>query len=151
MPIYISKYNRNNSYRQNVYVTSLKRILYNHFAQSWTLGQVNIILVTGSTSTHTLLQSSLDFTVPQTIDEGVQHRGEDSIVHWHNLIVVSWPVGFRSHVGKNASSKKKSHHRQVWRAGGKCLLAGFIRMHLENSSKGKTLGNQDERNGAQEH
>ena len=151
MSISISKYNRNNSYRYNMYVTSLKEILYNHFAQPWTLGQVNVILFIGSTSIHTFLQSSLDLTVPQTIDEGVQHRGEDSIVDWHNLIVVSWLIGFRSHVGKNASSKKESHHRQVWGAGGKCLLAGFIRMHVENGSKDETIGNQDEGNGDQEH
>jgi hypothetical protein len=32
-----------------------------------------------STAGNTLSQSALDLTVPETIDEGVQHRGEDGI------------------------------------------------------------------------
>jgi hypothetical protein len=32
-----------------------------------------------STAGHTLSQGALDLTVPETIDEGVQHRGEDGI------------------------------------------------------------------------
>lgn len=68
------------------------------------------------------MESSLYILVPQTVDERIQHRGDQSIEDHHHLVLLSRGCGSGLHVGEEGHPIRHGDHSQVGGTG----LKGFV-------------------------
>ena len=71
----------------------------------------------------------------ETVDERVQHGGEDGVEDKYYLVMVWCMVRSWSHIHEHSSTIVQSNHSQVGGTGGEGFEVTFSRAHVEDSLK----------------
>ena len=69
-----------------------------------------------------LSECTLDFLVPQTVDQGVQHGDDHGIEHRYSFVSVHGMTGARLQVHKNYSTIENKNSSKMGCTGGNGLL-----------------------------
>ena len=92
-------------------------------------------------------QSILKLSVPQTVDQGVQHGGDERVNHRHDLAPLWRVAGAGAQVDEAPTSVLEQDHGQVGGAGGEGLVPPLCRADLEDGGHDEDIGEGDEQEG----
>ncbi|TEA36664.1 hypothetical protein DBR06_SOUSAS310065, partial [Sousa chinensis] len=100
-------------------------------------------------------QSCLHIFVPQTIDEGVEHRSHDTIEERDDFVCDLYFVctrevfSFEFCIREEDGSIEYNHHCEVGRAGGKDFVPSLCRRNPQDGGENENIGNKNEKYGNQ--
>jgi hypothetical protein len=73
-----------------------------------------------------------NFLVPETIDEGVQHRDHHSVEHRHHFVLVSRVSGPGHHIDECNGPIEQDDSSEMGGAGRKSLVTALSGVHLQD-------------------
>ena len=89
-------------------------------------------------------QSPQYLLVPQAVDKGVEHGGDENIKHKEMLVHICGERGTWGHVDDHSWTKVEAHYTEVGRAGGQSFVSALRGVHMEDSEKDEDVGGQNE-------
>lgn len=109
-----------------------------------------MILLQKYISSNQFPQSLFHILVPQTINDGVQHRAYKNIEHSNDFGLLHWLVRGRSNVHAEEGPIKHSHCHQVRPTGGKSFLPAFSRTYPQDGNENEDVGYENNKEGVRE-
>lgn len=91
-------------------------------------------------STHQLLQGFLYFSVPQTIDEGIDHWGHNSVEDRKKFIQIQGMVGSWYHIRYNQCPIENGNYNKVRGTSGNGLLQASGGWEFEDGCQDINIG-----------
>ena len=70
-------------------------------------------------------EGTLDFSIPQAVDQGVQHGVEKTVKQEKDLLLLLWVLGLGGHVHDNGTAKEEPYHTEVGGTGREGLSASL--------------------------
>ena len=96
-------------------------------------------------------EGSLHIRVPETVDEWVQHRVDDSVENPNSFIIIRKFDGPETHVGKDTCAIEYGNRSEVRAACGESFLSAFSRADSQNCSCHMHIRGENECHGGSCH
>lgn len=88
-------------------------------------------------------KSYLHILVPQTINDGVQHRAYKSVENSKDFGLLHWTFRGRSNIHAEQGPIKHSHCYQMGPTGGKSFASAFSRAHPQDGNENEEVGDEN--------
>lgn len=109
------------------------------------------VLAANPATVQPLPQGPHHLPVPQAINEGIEHRGENCVEDGDHLVMAWGPVASRSQVDEHGCPVEEGDGCQVGGTGGQSLSTGLSRAHVEYSPQNARIGGHDDGERKEEH
>ena len=89
----------------------------------------------------------LELSIPHTVDQGVQHGGDEGVDHRHYLGPLWRVAGAGAQVDEAGASILEQNHSHVGGAGGEGFVPPFCRADLQDGGRDEDIGQGDQQEG----
>ena len=93
------------------------------------------------------MQGVLHLSVPQAVDEGVQHWVKETVKQRQHFLLFLSLIGVWDHINHHGYAEEEPDHAEVGGAGGEGLPAAIPRLDLQDGPEDASIGHQHQAEG----